>query len=232
MVCQTLALGLMAAAASASAIPRQVVPNYPPTSESTGFRLVVNVTDPSTDFPTPVHNSYLNSIHVGAGIDLIGVSADSQRIFYQNGTAEEVHYSTSNVLSDAGTPPFPQGFSLDGDSDVKTAGLTVAGVASNVFLTRFPEPYSFLLPETFAVCDTYVEYYQQNMLIIRQTPSTVNENGDIVTNFPEGCVPVRLIPECAELATLPDDAIANHDFAANSQCYDSVSSIDWSQYGP
>ncbi|KAH7304026.1 hypothetical protein B0I35DRAFT_445733 [Stachybotrys elegans] len=237
MISSLLPISLLAGLAAASPLAaRQVVPNYPPTSTSKGFHLVVNVTDPSLDFEPPINNFYVSSIHVGAGQNLVGVSAEPGRIFYQNGTIEEVQFAQSTVISDGGTPPAPYGFSLQPDAGsevVSTARLDGGAGTPGVVLSRFPEPYRFLLPGTYLACNESIEYYQgQNFVIIKQADVTVDEDGTINYNVPDNCIAVRLLPECTELNELPSDAFSSHEFAANSQCYEDVSALVWSDYGP
>lgn len=236
MVSSVLSFGLMAALTSASPLAvRQVVPNYPATSVSKGFHLILNVTDPSTDLDPPVNNKFITSIHVGAGQNLVGVSDTPGRIFYQNGTAEEIRYGQSTVITDGATPPSPFGFSLspdDGSNVLSTARLDGGDGTKGVGLSRFPEPYVFLTPETYLACNEFVQYYQTELVIVRQADITVDENGSINYNIPANCAAVRLLPECTELNELPEEAYSSHEFAADSKCYEDVSSIIWSEYGP
>jgi hypothetical protein len=236
MVSSALSLGLMAALTAASPLAsRQVVPNYPPTSTSQGFHLVVNVTDPSADFDPPINNQYVTSIHVGPPLNLVGVSPTAGRIFYQNGTAEEVRYGQSTVISDGATPPSPFGLSLapdEGSDVVSTARLDAGPGTTGIVLSRFPEPYVFLLPQTYLACKEFVEYYQSEFIIIKQADVSIDEDGSINYNVPDNCAAVRLLPECTELNELPDDAYSSHEFAYHSQCYEDVSELVWSEYGP
>lgn len=107
MIGKAVTLGLAGLAAAA---PTTVVPHYPDSSVSKGFNLVINVTDPSRDLSPSIQNTYVTSIHVGAGLKLVGNSADPEagRLFYVNGTAEEAFYGQSSIVTDGGTPPFPR----------------------------------------------------------------------------------------------------------------------------
>ncbi|KJK80656.1 hypothetical protein H634G_03805 [Metarhizium anisopliae BRIP 53293] len=219
MLIPAAALSLIGLAAASPLGERQVVPNYPSKSTSKGFHLVVNVTDPSKDLEPPVQNTYVTSIHVGAGLALVGQSAGTGygRIFYQNGTVDEQRNSQSNVLSDSGTPPFPSGLKLVKDSDsqtVSTAHLDGGAGQSGIGITHFPEPYAFLYPETW------------------QAETTIGDDGSINRNIPDGCAPVRLVPECTELNNLPAGSTSSHEYALDSECYPDVKSLDWTQYGP
>ena len=85
--------------------------------------------------------------HVGAGKDLAiltsNVNPASGRIFYDNGTSEEVYYGQSNVLSNKEAPPFPAGVSIA--SSMSNALLINAGVGqAGIGLARFPGPITEL----------------------------------------------------------------------------------------
>jgi len=78
----------LGAACLASALPlesRQIIPNYPPNSLSTGFRLVANVTDPATDLNPPVNGWELTGIHTGAALNDAVLTSSTGRVFYHNG---------------------------------------------------------------------------------------------------------------------------------------------------
>lgn len=234
-----IALGLagLAAATPIDYASPPVVPHYPTKSFSKGFNLVVNVTDHAHDFKPSVQNLYINSIHVGAGQALVGVGNKAQgRVFYQNGTAEETRFNQGTVISDGATPPAPFGLSLTkdpGSKTVHTAHLNGGPGTKGVSLSRFPEAYSFLGPETYSICKEKLQYYQgKEFFILKRSETTVDSNGYISKNIPPNCVAVRLIPECTKLNDLPKDATASHKYAVDSACYKDVKSIKWSEYGP
>ncbi|KAI0466020.1 hypothetical protein F4859DRAFT_340816 [Xylaria cf. heliscus] len=107
------------AASIASAVPlesRQIIPNYPPNELSTGFRLVANVTDPATDLTPSVDGWELQGIHTGAGLNDAVLTSETGRIFYHNGTAAEIRFGEGSILSDGGSPPFPYGIYVQGES--------------------------------------------------------------------------------------------------------------------
>ena len=79
-----VSLGLVGLASAVPLAGRQV-PHYPPTSLSTGFRLVANVTDPTRDFTPPINHWVLSGIHTGAGTSDVVLSAEDGRVLYQNG---------------------------------------------------------------------------------------------------------------------------------------------------
>ncbi|PHH60928.1 hypothetical protein CDD81_1039 [Ophiocordyceps australis] len=230
-------LGLVGLSA-ASAIVRQVTPNYAQTSQSDAFNLVINVTDPARDFTPSVQNTYVASIHVGAGLALVGNvdSTQNARIFYQNGTAEQRRDGHSTVITDSGTPPFPSGLRLtkdDASAKVSTAHLDAGQGTPGIRLSNFPEPYVFLNPETWLACNESLPYYQgQYFIILKQAQTSVGQDGYANRNIPDNCAPVRLIPQCTQLNSLPDGSYSSHDFALQDRCYHDVSSIIWSDHGP
>ncbi|KND87161.1 hypothetical protein TOPH_08207 [Tolypocladium ophioglossoides CBS 100239] len=232
-------LSLLGIAAASPLVGRQSSdhgPRFPQQSTSKGFYLVVNVTDPSRDFTPSIQNNYINSIHVGAGLALVGAgsAANNPRVFYQNGTASEVHYRQGTVISDGGLPPAPYGVSLpagEGSGEVSTVHLNGGPGTKGIGLTRVPEPYAFLYPETYAVCNESVAYYRgKHFLILKHIKTTPRPDGTVEHNVPKECAPVRLFPECTELNKLPSGAISSHEFAQESGCYNNVSSIDWKTY--
>ncbi|POR36790.1 Uncharacterized protein TPAR_03046 [Tolypocladium paradoxum] len=238
MIASALTLGLIGLAAASPVADRPVVPHYPDTSESKAFHLVINVTDRCKDFNPPIQNTYIASIHTGAGLALVGNLADEgyARIFYQNGTAQEQRSGGITTISDSGTPPFPSGFKLvkdPGSETVSTAHLDGGLGSKGVGITTFPEPYAFLMPETYAACNESLPYYHgKHFIIIKQAQLTVDENGGIHHNIPEGCAPVRLLPECTTLNDLPKGSYSSHEFVIEARCYKDVKSIKWSEYGP
>lgn len=134
-----------------------------PQASSDEFRLVVNVTDRGRDWAVPVHNTYVASIHVGAGLALVGNTdrVDSARVFYQNGTADERRAGAQTVVTDGGTPPFPSGLRLvrdAADATVSTARLDAGPGSRGVGLSAPPEPLVFLGPETWLACNQSIPY--------------------------------------------------------------------------
>jgi len=196
-------------------------PNYPPTSLSQNFRLVANVT--GTDLPTPINDYVLTSYHFGAGTDLAilvpNTTVTSGRIFYLNGTAEEVRYHNADVLSDQGTPLSPAGLSINLDGSV----LINAGVGeSGIGLTQFPDPISELSGKTtaglggsFYACFVH---FPPDSSAVQLLFKTFGEE------TPAGCADVTLLPQCSEGSGLA------HPTANTVNCYADVAGIDWTFY--
>ena len=237
MIACALTLGLVGLTVASPIAERQVYPHYPETSLSKGFHLVINVTDDCKDFNPHIQNTYIASIHTGAGLALVGNSADVEvaRVFYQNGTAQEKRDNEMTTITDGGTPLFPSGLQLfkETDSDVaSTVNLDAGPGSKGVGISSFPEPYAFLTPETYAACNQSLPYYQDKYFIILKQVTTVDDNGGVHVNIPDGCVAVRLLPECTQLNDLPSGSYSSHEFAIEDRCYQDVKSIKWSDYGP
>ncbi|CAJ2501424.1 Uu.00g042770.m01.CDS01 [Anthostomella pinea] len=243
MFTTVISIGLLSLASSVPLAPRQVVPHYPPSSQSTGFKLVANATDPTNDMAASVNGLVLQGIHVGAGLNdaALGSDTNNSRIFYQNGTAEELRYNQGDILSDGGTPIFPWGIQVANQNASDPAalrGVTVdAGSGTvGVSLAHFPDPYVYLTAlgaGKFVACDEYVRYYNQNFTTVRYVTGVQDPATALYTySIPENCVAINLIPECAALPDLPEGSISSHEFAASAKCYADVSAINWPEYGP
>ncbi|KAI0012453.1 hypothetical protein F4779DRAFT_67114 [Xylariaceae sp. FL0662B] len=242
-----LSLGLAGLAYATPLKPRQVVPHYPPTSASKGFRLIANVTDPSTDLTPSVNGWVFNGLHVGAGLNdavlLADGGEDTGRIFYHNGTAEEIRYGKGSIVTDGGTPPFPFGIYVQGNNESAPADPSEYGVTVNVgsgtigvSLAAFPDPYTYLTSApagVFIACPRNEPYYNKEYIVIRRSYDTVDPKTALnVHHVPQDCTAVNLIPECATLNDLPEGSLSSHEFAANTKCYENVSAINWPEYGP
>ncbi|PTB69615.1 hypothetical protein BBK36DRAFT_1187809 [Trichoderma citrinoviride] len=231
---------ILALAGAAAASPLAIVPSYPPTQQSTGFRLVVNVTDKALDFKPSIQNLYINTIHVGAGLNQVGLGSkdNNPSTWYLNGTLADSRFGDVDVtlITDQGTPLSPYGFSLvkdAGSSTLSTARADGGRGTTGISLSHFPEGYRYLEPETFVVCNESLAYYQgTHFLVLEQAATTISSTGQIEKNIPAGCAPVRLLPECATLEDLPAGSYSSHEFAIKSDCYPDVAAINWSQYGP
>jgi hypothetical protein len=226
MIAPALFLGLVGlTAASPLFIPPDIAPRATAPSTSKGFRLVVNVTDPSRDFDTPIQNYFIASIHTGAGLALVGVNRNEQtgRIFYQNGTEEEYQASQATTITDGGTPLFPVGLKLtkDEESSLSVATLDNGPGTPGIQVSALKK-FTYLLPETFFACNESLAYYGgKKFIVIKQT--------NFIKDVPEDCAPIRLVPECAELEDLPAGSFSTHDFALDTRCYDDVESVNWNE---
>ena len=224
MVFTTLkATGALALLSSLASSAPTSTPLYPPKTTSQNFRLVANVT--SSDLTPSVNYFVVDSYHVGAGEDYAVLSANTftttGRIFYVNGTAEEVYYGTSNVLSDEGTPLFPAGIIINdpNTSGQRTVSIDAGMGQAGVGLTQFPDPISELqgtrgFDSGFYVCSENLLYGVANQLFYYADGETT----------PEGCANVNLLPQCSE------GSGAEHPDGNTINCYPDVAVIDWTYY--
>ncbi|EGY15404.1 hypothetical protein HYQ45_002441 [Verticillium longisporum] len=208
--------------------------SYPQKSTSSGFTLVVNVTNPAADFCESINHYTLSSIHVGAGQALAAISTGSARVWYVNGTQQEISESKGTVVTDGGTPPFPNGIDIaEAEDSVSAVRVDAGDGTKGVQLTSGSEPYAYLTAPvigSYVVCNESVPYYQgRKFLLLKHAETEINEKGESESNIPEDCVAIRLVPQCAKLADLPAGAIASHQFVNEVGCYDDVASIDWSK---
>ncbi|KAH6893266.1 hypothetical protein B0T10DRAFT_269189 [Thelonectria olida] len=226
MIASAFFLGLLGlAVASPMRVPTGIAARARASQISKGFRLVVNVTDPSRDFETPIQNYYIASIHTGAGLALVGVNSyeSTGRIFYQNGTEEEYQASQATTITDGGTPLFPVGLKLtkDEESPVSVATLDNGPGTPGIQVSALKK-FTYLLPETFFACNEPLAYYGgKKFIVIKQT--------NFIKDVPEDCAPIRLIPECAELEDLPEGSLSSHDFALDTRCYNDVKGVNWDE---
>jgi len=218
-------LPLLSSTAAHPSLPRQA-PNYPPHSQSQNFNLIANVTDPSSDLTPSINGWILSSYHVGAGEDYAVLEQDYSvgRVFFVNGTAEEVRFNQADLLSLEGTPPFPAGVSIDNPNITNTlgehtvhinAGLGEAGI----LLANFPNPIPYLSAPGSASGGGY--YACNNSLPFGPAVQLLYRYFEEIT--PEGCVDVTLLPQCVSNATV-------EEFSNTVNCYADVAGIDWTVY--
>lgn len=247
MISTFIALGLagLAAAAPSHTIARRQAPMYPPSSQSNGFRLVANVTDPTKDFTPSVNGFVLEGYHTGAGQG-VGVlmapsSTSSGSLFYENGTAYEVQYGQTTIITDQGGPPTPYGMtvqSVNETSAFKTGQhdvyINIGYGTKGVGLTSFPNPVATLSAggaSGWAVCNNTLLYGSAFQLEPTfATYTDADGNYDYQANVPDGCAPVAMLPQCAALNDLPAGSYSSHEYANTVQCYDDVKDIDWTVY--
>ncbi|KAK0663446.1 hypothetical protein QBC41DRAFT_359443 [Cercophora samala] len=242
-------LGLASAAPTSSTpTPRQWTPQDPGSiprhSGSRGFRLRVNVTDPSLDLNPPVHNLFLSTAHIGPAQNRAVVSS-SGPIFYQNGTYADIANYRAGILTDAGPveSPFPEAIQYQqGSDDTRGSELFIsAGTpGTGTAISKLTMPYSTLqilegapIVKSFIVCgNTTIPYYGESRKfeVVNWLQATRDSTGTHL-RVPEGCVAVNLVPECAyEFGDLPEGAAYDRTFVNDVRCYESVAAIDWSKY--
>lgn len=243
-----LALSLANLASSAPTAGGQS-PHYPPTSSSQAFKLVANVTDPSLDFSPSIKNWLVQGYHTGAGTNAAVLSpfdaaTDPGRIFYENGTAQDQAYHSTTLLTDAGSPPFPFSWQVQSPTEfdaaypaqhhvsISAAEPTPAYLAS--FPVVYPTVQNGLGQGTFVACRNVLPSLPSAGTVVTVNYAYATFEGpdggyEYNANIPEGCVPVALIPQCAEFDPSSE---ANHQSALVERCYEDVAAINWSEYGP
>ncbi|KAI0198115.1 hypothetical protein F4808DRAFT_463142 [Astrocystis sublimbata] len=241
------AAGLTSLASATPLAARQIVPNYPPNELSKGFRLVANVTDPSTDLSPSVHGQELLGIHIGAGLNEAVLTAQEGDgyVFYHNGTAAEVRAVQGSIISDSGNPPFPLGLTVQGEDEFDSAypkehfvHINGGAGTTGVSLLMQPDPYFYVTnfaqgTGTFVACPRKVPYYDSDFIVVRFAYDVWDsENAVSVQDVPENCTAITLIPECDLLSELPEGSLSSHAEARDSKCYVDVSAINWPEYGP
>ncbi|KAK0703086.1 hypothetical protein B0T26DRAFT_599712, partial [Lasiosphaeria miniovina] len=221
-------------------------PHHAPTSLSQGFFLVANVTDPSKDLVPSINGWVVQAAHTGPALDVAVLQSPTSsvpgRIFYENGTAEQVRFGRSSVLTDTATPLTPYGIIVQNSTRFDATYPTEhdvfinGGTGTPSSITNFPNsPYAVLQnnlgPGTFVACNNTVPYYGRKFITIEYAYATfVGPDGGFLydADIPDGCAPISLVPQCTTLNSLPPGAFASHEFAATVRCYDNVAAIKWS----
>lgn len=219
------AMAALLSALTVSAIPTpqsSTGPIYPPTELGANFRLVANVT--GADLVPSINNYVLTSYQTGGGtaytILVANTTLTTGRIFYVNGTATEVEYHESNVLSDAGTPPFPAGLAVAADNDAdgeRYVSLDSGPGQAGILLTQFPDPIHELGGGAglFYACQNTMPDGEVAIQLESRAPGAF---------LPKGCVDITLLPQCSE------GSGRDAPFGNNVNCYPDVAGIDWTYY--
>ena len=246
----TLLLTTLAGLNLASAAPSPPGTTCPPAyNSSPAFKLVAVVVDPKKDVDPPIHGTVLQTAHIGPGFTRATLGQDSDspgRVFYQNGTYEDLTMQRLGIISDGGTPPFPNGLTYQADdnapgSEPRGQALFVNAGASGggTRLSRLYEPISKLtilsdvVASAFVACPkSRIPYYgdRWEFTVLNWVQATRSSTGSQVV-IPEGCVEVEMIPQCAPLEALPEGAYSSHEFVQEVRCYDDVKGIKWAKYG-
>ncbi|TVY38418.1 hypothetical protein LOCC1_G008307 [Lachnellula occidentalis] len=201
----------------ASAAPTATTPQYPQQTSSESFTLIANVT--SGDLSPSVQNWSVTSYHTGAGTAYAVLQADTPRIFYANGTAQDLAFNGGTVLSDEGTPAtIPAAIVLGGgDSVTDSISINDGKGTAGVGITRGPDPIAIFYAAGgagFYACEeTFAPGAAKSVMLFQKHDVT-----------PAGCADVVLLPQCSA------GSGAVHANPALSGCYADVAGIDWSMY--
>ncbi|KAJ6782524.1 hypothetical protein PWT90_10913 [Aphanocladium album] len=194
-----------------------------------GFNIMLNVTDPEHELASVVHKKFLTALHVDAGTNKVGVDQHGLGVtFFRNGTKEERLANRGTLLADLGLPnPIPFGVNIvEDDSSAPYAAHTVwlnAGGHPDTYVNVSPDNHEVVRIE-IATADVCME----------KLPSGVDAAvlhqyyvGNDPNHIPKECVPVTLIPQCADLRDSPVD---HHLFSPFTFCYPDATSIDWTKW--
>lgn len=203
---------------------------YAPVSHSKGITFVMNVTDPSTDFKdTPVNGLQLVGVHAGATENAPTVTSNGGESFFatNNDTIQLANTGStpySIFMDETAVEPFV--YNLGINAGYGTPGFGITSGPLN------PHPCPMLYAPkagTFAVCDTGFGAPTHPQLLVQFVEGSMS-NWYASENVPANCVAVKLIPQCSAID--PNQATVNYDDIPESQCYDNVTAINWSQLSP
>jgi len=215
-------------------------PTTPKLTTAHGFRLIANITS-TADLTPSVHLLPFELAHIGPAQNRAILRYQSPSspiptpstggtavgpIFYQNGTASS--QMNTSILTDAGTPPFPEGLAFLPDTNNTQSGGLYAFGGSGTQGIHLGGPFSELtLPDreegTFVACNATIPYYGPTWSFVVVNWVGTNEKAQLE----EGCVPITLLPECAALTELPEGAISSHEWAEEIHCYENVGKVVW-----
>ncbi|KAI0376517.1 hypothetical protein F5Y04DRAFT_266211 [Hypomontagnella monticulosa] len=190
---------------------------------SKGFKLIAHVTDTTKKLSVPIQGALLEGAHVGAGLDTAVLNiTTSGRIFYQNGTVEEVLAEKSTIATDGGTPLFPFGLRVDLNASDASEPIALAinggvGTTGATLTKHILQPGELKYGTTsFIACDETLAYYgpSWHFAVVKAFEATPGAPA-----IPENCVPIELLPQCATLPELPAGSVSSHEFANNVRCF-------------
>ncbi|KAK4465444.1 hypothetical protein QBC42DRAFT_261232 [Cladorrhinum samala] len=193
------------------------------TSTSNAFFLVAHVTDSNHDLSPSVNNYVLSTAHTGAGMNaaiLTSAPATSGRIFYENGTADEVQAGQTHILTDGATPPVPFGIYIQ-DPSQPSSSIPINGGQGTISSISGSDPVltNGQGEGTFLACNETIPYYNLNFI-------TLHYSYDASPAVPENCAPIVLVPQCTQLNALPDNAYSSHEFAVQVPCYEDATAAN------
>ncbi|EPE07598.1 lipase [Ophiostoma piceae UAMH 11346] len=192
-------------------VATEAVPPLPAhASSSKGFKLVAFPTDHSDPLAPTVKGMFLNSYHHGAGLNLAvlhGIDAHNPgAVFYLN--KKPGH--PANILTSSGAFPYSFNVPHPGGKGAQDVMFPVGDVGTPVAIKEGPPSKGiYVLNEmqtagrgSFLACKRPVPYYHNTEMIVLQYTYGVT---------PQGCVPVRLVLECAHLPAPQPNGPASHD---------------------
>lgn len=208
-----------------SAMPPPIPTDKFPLQDTQAFRLVVNLTNPADTFPLPINGMYVIPSRAGANINHVSLH-----------TTGAVFISTTANITRLSTDYMPMGLEMNttaGAPDLRYLGLNGGKGTPGFGVSKWPNTCASLTgptPGTFVVCDLGFEAPTHPRLAVQYVLGTANEKyGDYYAeepNVPEGCVAVKLLPECAEL--VGDKRDAGEEIVV-SRCYKNVKEVTWGE---
>lgn len=215
---------ITALAGMAAASPTMIPNDRFPLKYSQGFRLVVNMTNPTDKFTLPINGLKLAPFRAGANINTASLSEKGAVFFItdKNITRLSTDYMPTGLAMRhiATDPPHFNYLGIDGGQG--TPGFVVSS---------WPNSCGSLFGSvsgTFAVCDTGFEAPRHPRLAVHYVEGAANANrADYYApepNVPAHCVAVKLLPECAPLE---GQKMGEGEEVVTSRCYEDVKAIDW-----
>lgn len=221
-------LGLLAlgAAALVSATPVfnedldefPAITTYGSPSTAKAFKLFALFKDPFNPLSSSVKGTYLNSYHLGAGLNLPVLHAiDAQNpgaVFYLNQKPGQ----PKNILTDSG--PFPYSFNVPppGEQGVQSVLLPVGDVGTPVEISNIDAPFGLSVINgpagskgSFLACKRPVPYYHNTEMLVLQYAYTAA--------VPQDCVPIALRLECAQLPAPQPNGPVSHQYVQTVPCF-------------
>ncbi|KAF2459810.1 hypothetical protein BDY21DRAFT_178446 [Lineolata rhizophorae] len=180
----------------------------PSLSHAPNFKLTAHVT--GTDLNPSIEGWVLSGSHIMpcySWVILEDPTNSPGRIFYENGTAEEIRYNAGAVLSDGGSPPWPWSFIVpDEENEDHGRGVQVncGAPTKGVYLPQFPDQDPVLRygGGRFYACDADILYGPRVTLFYR----------DAEAETPSGCAEIDLVPHCVMDG-------AQHNFTVPAPCF-------------
>ncbi|TWU78440.1 hypothetical protein ED733_008860 [Metarhizium rileyi] len=216
---------LLASLATATASPSDALklPSCDHQGEAKGFNLIINVTDLSYDPARLIHGTGITKLELSKSDTLLIANeyAALPLTFFQNGTD-----SNCELLADSDDPAFHYGTKITVDEEFKD----LSGVQLD-----FGHAQRGLCAVDRPPCDAFTDRELANLLICKQKVGEYARTAHVLkqhasnrnVTIPEACMPVRLLPECAEFEKPIHTEYSGHDEAATVGCLRNVSDWIW-----
>ncbi|OAA64091.1 hypothetical protein LEL_10611 [Akanthomyces lecanii RCEF 1005] len=189
-----VALGL-AALTTASPLP----------TYADAFKLQVQVTDLTKDFTPPIHNKYVVSVHIGAGMDMVTPALhDEASTFHTNGTDTDIWAARGTIVTGFGRYAQSWHTVRSPDDANLSSAILQYGPGTEGVRVIFERGDLMLGPGQYMVCDRKLPYG----LSVEMSTGSV----------PEACITVTLLPVCAELGADPEQNEDKEQTVSRTRC--------------